>query len=74
MTRAGDPLPQGNNHPCLVLLILLPALGLVGCKAKAHPLSPGAAAFKKDSRRYLARLTPALAGPLAQNDPKSAER
>jgi hypothetical protein len=60
--------------PCLVLLILLPALGLAGCKAQAPPLSPGAAAFKKDVRDILARLTPALAGPLAQNDAKAAEQ
>ena len=58
--------------PCLVLLILLPALGLAGCKAQAPPLSPGAAAFKKDVQDILARLTPALAGPLSHKDAKAA--
>ena len=61
-------------NPCLVLLILLLALGLAGCKAQAPPLSPGAAAFKKDVQDIIARLTPALAGPLAQNDAKAAEQ
>ena len=60
--------------PCLVLLILLPALGLAGCKAKEPLLSPRAAAFKKDVQDILARLTPALAGPLSRNDAKAAEQ
>jgi hypothetical protein len=58
--------------PCLGLLIL--SLALAGCTAKAPPLSPKAAAFKKDVRGILARLAPALAGPLSQNDAKAAEQ
>jgi hypothetical protein len=63
-----------ERTPCLVFLILLLALGLAGCKAPAPPLSPGAAAFKKDVQDILARLAPALAGPLARNDAKAAEQ
>lgn len=59
---------------CLGLVILLLSLGLAGCTAKAPPLSPRAAAFKKDVRDILARLTPALAGPLSRNDGKAAEQ
>jgi len=60
--------------PCRVLLIFILALGLAGCAAKEPPLSPRAAAFKKDVRDILARLTPALAGPLSRNDGKAAEQ
>jgi hypothetical protein len=59
---------------CLALMILPLAWGLTGCTAKAPPLSPRAAAFKKDVRDILARLTPALAGPLSRNDGKAAEQ
>jgi hypothetical protein len=59
---------------CLALMILPMALCLVGCTAKAPPLSPRAAAFKKDVRDILTRLTPALAGPLSRNDAKAAEQ
>jgi hypothetical protein len=58
--------------PCLGLFIL--SLALAGCTAKAPPLSPKAAAFKKDVGGILARLAPALAGPLSQNDAKAAEQ
>ncbi len=60
-------------NPCLGLVILLLVLGSAGCTAKAPPLSPGAAAFKKEVREIIARMTPALAGPLAQNDAPAAE-
>ena len=60
--------------PCLAPLILPLALGLAGCKAKEPPLSPRAAAFKKDVRDILGRLAPVLAGPLSHNDAKAAEQ
>lgn len=59
---------------CLALMILPLALGLAGCTAKAPPLSPQAAAFKKEVRDIIARLTPALAGPLSRDDAKAAEQ
>lgn len=47
-------------------LVLLP--WLFGCQAKEPPLSPAAAAFKKEVKDCLDRLTPGLAEPLAQAD------
>lgn len=61
-------------NPCRGLLILLLALGLAGCTAKAPALSPRAAAFKAEVRAIIARLTPALAGPLSSNDAAAAEQ
>lgn len=46
---------------------------LAGCAAKEPPLSPGAAAFKKEVRGIIAKLTPALAGPLSTNDAQAAQ-
>lgn len=59
--------------PGLWLVILLLALGLAGCTAPAPPLSPKAAAFKREVRELIGRLAPALAGPLARNDAPAAE-
>jgi hypothetical protein len=71
MSKAAKPWPR-FWRPCLALLMLPLALSLAGCKAPAPPLSPGAAAFKKDVHDIIARLTPALAGPLSQNDGQAA--
>jgi hypothetical protein len=57
---------------CLALGLLL--LFLAGCQAKEPPLSPRAAAFKKEVRAIIATLAPVLAGPLTQNDAKAAEQ
>jgi hypothetical protein len=59
---------------CWALLILPLALGLAGCQAQGPPLSPPAAAFKTEMRDIIARLTPALSGPLAHNDAKAAKQ
>jgi hypothetical protein len=55
-----------SMSPCLGFLIL--SLALAGCTAKAPPLSPKAAAFKKDVGAILARLAPALAGATSRED------
>jgi hypothetical protein len=57
---------------CLALVILL--LPLAGCKGKEPPLSPRAAAFKREVQAIIAKLAPALAGPLTRNDGKAAEQ
>jgi hypothetical protein len=59
-------------RPYLAPLILPLALGLAGCQAQEPPLNPRAAAFKKEVRDLIARLTPALAGLLSHNDAKAA--
>jgi hypothetical protein len=59
--------------PCFALVFFLLALGLAGCTGKEPPLSPGAAAFKKDVQGVIGRLTPALGGPLAHNDAEAAK-
>jgi hypothetical protein len=59
---------------CLWLVILLLAWGSGGCTTKALPLTPGAAAFKKEVREIITRLTPALTGPLARSDAQAAEQ
>jgi len=59
--------------PGLAFLIFLLALSLAGCAVQEPPLSPGAAAFKKDVQTIIAKLTPALAGPLSHNDAQAAK-
>jgi hypothetical protein len=73
MKKTMPPCPRIKSL-CLALLILPLALGLAGCRAQGPPLSPRAAAFKKDVRDIIARLTPALSGPLAHNDAKAVEQ
>jgi hypothetical protein len=57
--------------PGLVLIFLL-ALSLAGCATQEPPLSPGAAAFKKEVQTIITKLTPALGEPVSRNDAQAA--
>jgi hypothetical protein len=52
----------------LILVFLLLGLVLSGCQAKEPPLSPAAAAFKKEVQNYLDRLCQGVMKPLEAGD------
>lgn len=67
---------QGAARGCgrWVALLICFAGVVAGCRPPQVPLSPAAASFKKEMRGVVAKLAPALSGPVSQGDVAAIHR
>jgi len=65
--------PRPPQSGWRVALLTFLTLLWLGCPAREQPLSPAAAAFKRDLRETIARLTAVLMEPVCQADARACE-